>query len=204
VLINNAGILRDKTFAKMSLEEFEAVTRVHFLGSVYATKAAWPSMVEKNYGRVVMTTSAAGLYGNFGQANYAAAKMAVIGLMNSLKLEGAKYGILVNTIAPVAATRMTESLLPPPALARLKPDYVTAAVAYLASEGCRESGWIVSAGAGYYARARMEEGAGFRLAPDVAPTPELFANNLSRIGDMSGAVGFDNANTEVQKVFGGA
>src|SRR3546814_4429172 len=121
---------------------------VHFLGSAYVTNAAWPVMQQQNYGRIVMTSSNSGLYGNFGQSNYAGAKMAVVGLMNSLKQEGAKYGILVNTIAPVAATRMTEALLPPPLLPHLKPEYVSQAVAYLCSEACTATGDITSAGAG--------------------------------------------------------
>src|SRR5205085_3044939 len=112
ILINNAGILRDKSFKKMTLEDFELVINVHLLGSAYCTAAVWPIMTEQNYGRIVMTTSPSGLFGNFGQANYGAAKMGVVGLMNTLKIEGAKTNIRVNAIAPVAATRMTEKLLP--------------------------------------------------------------------------------------------
>ena len=113
VLINNAGILRDKSFAKMDLADFEHVVQVHLMGSVYCTKAAWPIMQAQNYGRVVMTTSASGIFGNFGQSNYGAAKTGVVGLMNVLRQEGAKNGIMVNTVAPIAATRMTEALFPP-------------------------------------------------------------------------------------------
>lgn len=201
ILINNAGILRDKTFAKMELKDFEAVVAVHFSGSVYATKAAWPAMQEKGYGRVVMTTSAAGLFGNFGQANYAAAKMAVIGLMNALKLEGAKSGILVNTIAPVAATRMTETLLPPAVLPLLKPEFVSAAVLYLCSDACTATGQIVSAGAGYYAAVRMEEAEGVRFDPNAPVTPDMIAEQFARIGDFGSARGFGSAGDEIQKVF---
>ena len=201
ILINNAGILRDKTFAKMELKDFEAVVAVHFLGSAYATKAAWPAMQEKNYGRVVMTTSAAGLFGNFGQTNYAAAKMAVVGLMNALKLEGAKNGILVNTIAPVATTRMTETLLPPEMLPFLKPEFVSAAVLYLCSEACSASGQIISAGAGYYAGVRMEEAEGVRFDPNAAVTPDMIAANFARITDFGGAQAFASAGEEIQKAF---
>src|SRR6201990_2913144 len=132
VVVNNAGILRDKSFAKMELDDFELVLKVHLLGSVYVTKAAWPHMVEKKYGRIVMTTSNSGLYGNFGQSNYGAAKLGLVGLMNSLKIEGQKSDIRVNTIAPVAATRMTEGLgIPENLMEQLKPDLITPAVVYL-------------------------------------------------------------------------
>ena len=203
ILVNNAGILRDKTFAKMTLADFEKVVAVHFLGSVYVTKAAWPVMQERLYGRVVMTTSAAGLYGNFGQTNYGAAKLAVVGFMNALKLEGQKFNILVNTIAPVAATRMTEGLLPPQALDRLKPDLVTPAVAYLCSEQCRDSGQVIDAGGGYYARTQLMESPGIRFDPSQPVTPEMLAAQWSRITDMSGARGFAAANEEVMQVFQG-
>ena len=124
VLVNNAGVLRDKSFGKMTLDDFEFVVDVHLMGSVYCTKAVWPIMVEQNYGRVIMTSSSSGVYGNFGQTNYGAAKLGVVGFMNSLKIEGQKYNIKVNSLIPVAATRMTESLMPKEALEKLNLAYL--------------------------------------------------------------------------------
>ncbi|HEY2734185.1 MAG TPA: SDR family NAD(P)-dependent oxidoreductase, partial [Polyangiales bacterium] len=134
ILINNAGILRDKSFKKMELADFEIVIDVHLLGTAYCTKAVWPIMLEQNYGRIVMTTSPSGLFGNFGQANYGAAKLGVVGMMNTLKIEGAKNNVRVNAIAPVAATRMTEALIPKDRLEKLGPELVTPGVVYLCSE----------------------------------------------------------------------
>jgi NAD(P)-dependent dehydrogenase (short-subunit alcohol dehydrogenase family) len=200
ILVNNAGILRDKTFAKMELADFEQVVAVHLLGSVYATKAAWPVMQERGYGRIVFTSSNSGLYGNFGQSNYGAAKAGVVGLMNVLRQEGARSGILVNTIAPVAATRMTESLMPPELLPYLKPELVSAAVAYLCSEACDVSGHIVAAGAGYYARIQIMEGEGVRFDADRAVTPDMIAENYRRIADMSRPRAYSSSSEEVQVV----
>ena len=140
ILVNNAGILRDKSFGKMDLEDFDAVVRVHLSGAAYCTQAAWPVMSARKYGRVVMTLSNSGLYGNFGQANYAAAKAGLIGLMNTLKIEGLRNNILVNAVAPMAATRMTEATMTPEVLARFRPEYPAAAVAYMCSESFSESG----------------------------------------------------------------
>ena len=126
ILINNAGVLRDKSFAKVTLDDFEFVVDVHLMGSVYCTKAVWPIMVEQNYGRIVMTSSSSGIFGNFGQSNYGAAKMGVVGLMNTLKIEGKKYNIKVNSLVPVAATRMTENLgMPDAVFESLKPETVS-------------------------------------------------------------------------------
>jgi len=202
VLVNNAGILRDKSFAKMELGDFDTVVDVHLLGSAYVTKAAWPVMQAQNYGRIVMTTSAAGLYGNFGQTNYAAAKLGLVGLMNALKQEGAKNGILVNTIAPVAATRMTEALFPPALLPHLKPEYITAAVVYLCSEACNATGDIVSAGAGFYAKAQVVESEGVFFGAGSSVSPEMIAENYGRITDMSQARAYAAAMEEVAKIFG--
>jgi len=202
VLVNNAGILRDKSFAKMEVTDFDTVVDVHLLGSAYVTKAAWPVMQAQNYGRVVMTTSAAGLYGNFGQTNYAAAKLGLVGLMNALKQEGAKNGILVNTIAPVAATRMTEALFPPALLPHLKPEFITAAVVYLCAESCASSGDIVSAGAGVYAKAQMVESDGVFFGAGAEVTPDMIAESYAKIADMSKARPYGAAMEEVAKIFG--
>jgi len=201
ILVNNAGILRDKSFGKMEAAEFDAVIRVHLQGSAYVTRAAWPHLQEGKYGRVVMTTSAAGLFGNFGQANYAAAKLGLVGLMNALKIEGLKYGILVNTVAPVAATRMTEGIIPPAFFAKMKPEHITSAVLYLCSETCRDSGHVVSAGPGYYARARMMEGPGATFDPSVVASPEAIAERWAEIASLDGASGFDTATDEIARIF---
>jgi NAD(P)-dependent dehydrogenase (short-subunit alcohol dehydrogenase family) len=199
VLINNAGILRDKSFAKMPLDDFELVLKVHLLGSVYCTQAAWPIMAEKGYGRIVMTTSSSGLYGNFGQSNYGAAKMGLVGLMNTLKLEGERKGIRVNTIAPVAATRMTANLgMPDEVFHALKPELVTPAVLYLASDDA-PTGMIIEAGAGYYARVQVMEGKGVHLGPDA--TVDDVAAAADRIADMRDATAFSQGAEVTQRIF---
>jgi len=199
ILINNAGILRDKSFAKMPLDDFELVLKVHLLGSVYCTQAAWPVMADKGYGRIVMTTSSSGLYGNFGQSNYGTAKMALVGLMNTLKLEGERKGIRVNTIAPVAATRMTADLgMPEAVFNALKPELVTPAVLYLVSDDA-PNGMIIEAGAGYYAQVRVMEGKGVNLGS--AATVEDVAAAMERITDMSEATPFWQGAEVTQKIF---
>jgi NAD(P)-dependent dehydrogenase (short-subunit alcohol dehydrogenase family) len=199
ILINNAGILRDKTFRKMELDDFELVVDVHLLGSVFCTKAAWPVMLEQGYGRILMTTSSSGLYGNFGQSNYGAAKLGLVGFMNTLKLEGGKSNIRVNTIAPVAATRMTENLgIPPEVFARLKPELVTPAVLYLVSDDA-PTGTIVEAGAGYYAKVQVVEGKGVKLGDQV--TVEDIASHWEKIADMSQATSFNSGSDVTLKIF---
>lgn len=200
ILINNAGILRDKSFAKMEIADFDTVVDVHFLGSAYVTKAAWPVMQQQQYGRIVMTSSNSGLYGNFGQSNYAGAKTAVVGLMNALKQEGGKYGILVNTIAPVAATRMTEALLPPKLLPHLKPEYVSQAVAYLCSEACSATGDIISAGAGFYAKIQIMESEGLFFGIDAKVSVDDIAANYAKITDMAKPRGFGSSMEEVMHI----
>ena len=200
IVVNNAGILRDKSFPNMTMDDYEFVVQVHLLGSVYVTHAAWPIMREKAYGRVVMTSSNSGIYGNFGQTNYSAAKLAVVGLMNTLRLEGQKYNIFVNSIAPVAGTRMTENLMPPEIVAKLKQELVSPMVAYLCSEQCQYTGEIFAAGAGYYSIIEFREGAGVRL--DGLPTIDDIADNIGRIADMGKQVRYRTSSEEVAAVLG--
>ncbi|HKB30332.1 MAG TPA: SDR family oxidoreductase [Streptosporangiaceae bacterium] len=161
VVVNNAGILRDKSFLKMTSAEFDAVLGVHLRGSFLVTHAAWPHLRAQAYGRVVMTSSPAGLFGSFGQANYASAKMGLIGLTKTLSIEGAKYGIKVNAIAPVAYTRMTADLFPPELADGLGPQFVTPLVSYLAHEDCASTGQAYSVAGGRVARVFVAEGPGW-------------------------------------------
>ena len=202
VLINNAGILRDKTLAKMEPADFEAVVRVHLLGTTWCTHAVLPLMQQQQYGRIVMTTSAAGLYGNFGQSNYGAAKLGVVGLMNSLKLEAEKFGIRVNTVAPVALTRMTEGLPFARMLEDATPERVAAGVAYLASEQCDFSGVVLAAGAGYFSTVRIVESPGVHIAADQI-SPESVAARWAEISAESGARPFANAGAALLGAFSG-
>ncbi|MDP3617596.1 MAG: SDR family NAD(P)-dependent oxidoreductase [Rhodoferax sp.] len=184
ILVNNAGILRDKTFAKMELADFELVLNVHLMGAVHCSKAVWPLMNAQKYGRILMTTSSTGLYGNFGQTNYGAAKMALVGLMQTLALEGAKNDIRVNCLAPTAATRMTEGLMPEAVLAALKPEAVVPAMLVLVSQEAPTRA-ILCAGAGTFEAAHITMTQGVWLGTD-ASTPERLAQRLTEVTDRAG------------------
>lgn len=181
ILINNAGILRDRTFAKMSLDDFRMVIDVHLMGSVYCTKAVWEGMKERGYGRVLFTTSSSGLYGNFGQSNYSAAKMALVGLMQTLSIEGARYDIRVNCLAPSAATGMTENLYPADVLGSLGADAVSPAVVALSSKEA-PSRAIVLAGAGGFSQAHVSMTRGLYLGQEGDVAGELVAK-FAAVGD---------------------
>jgi NAD(P)-dependent dehydrogenase (short-subunit alcohol dehydrogenase family) len=183
ILINNAGILRDKTFAKMSADDFNAVIDVHLLGSANCARAVWPIMREQRYGRILMTTSTSGMYGNFGQSNYGAAKAGVVGLMNVLHLEGQKHGIHVNALVPTAATRMTAEMFDADALRALDPAFVTPAALFLVGEGA-PSRTALLAGAGTYARLAIVESEGMYF-PEGERTPENIAANFDEIASLS-------------------
>ena len=190
ILVNNAGILRDKSFGKMELDDFQAVVDVHLMGSVNCTKEVWPIMKEQQYGRIILTTSVTGLYGNFGQTNYGAAKASLYGFMHSLKLEGAKDNIRVNTVAPIAWTRMTAGLTRDPdadtseIAKRIAPELVSPTVMFLASEDA-PTGVILSAGGGILARPVMMETPGVYVGPDA--TAEDIAANFEAACDLEGA-----------------
>ena len=183
ILVNNAGILRDKSFAKMDLADFRLVLDVHLMGAVHCTKAAWPFMVEQKYGRILMTTSSSGLYGNFGQSNYGAAKMALVGLMQTLSLEGAKHDIRVNCLAPTAATRMTEDLMPEAVLAALKPQAVVPAMLVLVADDAPNR-TVLCAGAGSVEAAQITLTQGAWIGLDEQ-SPERLAEQLAQVCDAT-------------------
>ena len=184
ILVNNAGVLRDKSFAKVTLDDFEFVVDVHMMGSVYCTKAVWPIMVEQKYGRIVMTSSSSGIFGNFGQSNYGSAKMGVVGLMNTLRIEGQKNNIKVNSLVPVAATRMTENLgMPDAVFDSLKPESVSPAVIFMASEDAPD-GVMISAGAGVFAMAEIVHSEGIALKGDDL-NADMLAEKWSKASDMT-------------------
>lgn len=184
ILIANAGILRDKSFGKMTMDDINLVLDVHLRGTFKPVHAAWNIMKEQNYGRIVVTTSSTGLYGNFGQANYGAAKLGVVGMMNTLKIEGAKNNIKVNAVCPIAATRMTEGLMSEDVLAQLKPEYVTPGVMNLVKEDA-PTGMILSAGAGAFSMARIVETEGVFVGQGEALTAEAVAAKWDQITDVS-------------------
>jgi NAD(P)-dependent dehydrogenase (short-subunit alcohol dehydrogenase family) len=183
IIINNAGILRDVSFAKLEPDALDLVLKVHLYGAFNVTRAAWDHMKEQKYGRVVSTASGSGLYGNFGQTNYAAAKLGIVGLTRSLAIEGAKYGITANAIAPVANSRMTEDIMPPQLLERLQPEHVSPLVVLLSSESCTDTGHVYSVGGGYLARVATVEGAGTTF--DGVPSPDDIADRWEDINRIT-------------------
>jgi NAD(P)-dependent dehydrogenase (short-subunit alcohol dehydrogenase family) len=184
-VVSNAGILRDGTFHKMTSENWDAVLKVHLYGGYNVIRAAWPHFREQSYGRVVVATSTSGLFGNFGQTNYGAAKLGLVGLINSLALEGAKYNIHANAVAPIAATRMTQDILPPEVFEKLTPEFVAPVMAYLCTEECPDNGSVFVVGGGKVQRVALfqNEGANF----DKPPSVEDIAAQWGEITDLSAA-----------------
>ncbi|MBV9511231.1 MAG: SDR family NAD(P)-dependent oxidoreductase [Caulobacteraceae bacterium] len=199
ILVANAGILRDRSIPKMTVADFETVVNVHLMGTVKPVLAVWEVMKAQNYGRIVITTSSSGLYGNFGQSNYGAAKMGVIGFMNTVRIEGQKNNILVNAISPVAATRMTETLMPQEVQDKLKPEYVTPGVVYLASEEA-PSGAILTAAGGVFALAKLYETEGVYLGEDGLSAEEV-RDNWAKITDPTGQKAYVVGNDQTEKFF---
>ena len=198
VLVANAGVLRDKSFSKMEIADFEFVLNVHLMGTTKCAKAVWEIMRAQTYGRIVVTTSSSGLYGNFGQSNYGAAKLGIIGLMNTLKIEGQKQNIHVNAVSPIAATRMTEGLMSEAVLAALKPEAVTPGVVYLASDEA-PTGCILTAGAGVFSLARIYETEGVNLTQSL--TAEAVRDRWGEISAEAGQKAYFNGGEQGQKVF---
>lgn len=192
IVINNAGILRDVSFVKMTEEDWNKVLQVHLTGTMNVSKAAWPHLRNNNFGRVVNTTSAAGLYGNFGQANYSAAKLGIVGLTKTLSHEGAKYNIKANVIAPIAKSRMTETIMPPNVLEKLLPEYVSALVLILCSEELEDSAQVYAVGGGYFSRVAIVEGEGIGIPTDKI-SPEAIKEQWAAVNDLSKARPFSNA-----------
>ena len=206
ILVNNAGILRDKSFAKMEISDFELVVDVHLMGAVYCSKAVWPIMNAQKYGRIVMTTSSSGLYGNFGQANYGAAKMALVGLMQTLSIEGAKNDIRVNCLAPTAATRMTEGLMPEAVLQALKPEAVVPAMLVLASADAPNR-TILCAGAGTFEAAHITLTQGIHLGLGDGVDDQVaarLAEVCAREGEIVPQSGSAQGGNEVSKAMAAA
>ena len=200
ILVNNAGILRDKSFHKVTLDDFNLVMDVHFQGSLNCTHSIFPLMREQEYGRIIFTSSASGVYGNFGQTNYGSAKMAMIGLMNTLKLEGQNKNIFTNSITPVAYTRMTEGLIPEDFGKNLRSEFITPAVIYLASDQA-PNGVTIAAGAGVFSRILIHETMGVSLGMGEDMTPENIHANWDKISDMTEARALQNGGEQTLKFF---
>ncbi len=184
-VVSNAGILRDGTFHKMTFENWDAVLKVHLYGGYNVIRAAWPHFREQSYGRVVVATSTSGLFGNFGQTNYGAAKLGLVGLINSLALEGAKYNIHANALAPIAATRMTQDILPPEVFEKLTPDYVAPVIGYLCTEECADNGSVFIVGGGKVQRTALFQNDGVTF--DKPPSVDDIAAHWAEITDLSAA-----------------
>jgi NAD(P)-dependent dehydrogenase (short-subunit alcohol dehydrogenase family) len=184
-VVSNAGILRDGTFHKMTFENWDAVLKVHLYGGYNVLRAAWPHFREQSFGRVVVATSTSGLFGNFGQTNYGAAKLGLVGLINTLALEGAKYNIHANAVAPIAATRMTQDIMPPEALEKLTPEFVAPVVAYLCTEECPDNGSVFIVGGGKVQRTALFQNDGVSF--DKPPSVEDVSAHWAEITDLSAA-----------------
>jgi NAD(P)-dependent dehydrogenase (short-subunit alcohol dehydrogenase family) len=184
-VVSNAGILRDGTFHKMTFENWDAVLKVHLYGGYNVLRAAWPHFREQSFGRVVVATSTSGLFGNFGQTNYGAAKLGLVGLINTLALEGAKYNIHANAVAPIAATRMTQDIMPPEALEKLTPEFVAPVVAYLCTEECPDTGSVFIVGGGKVQRTALFQNDGVSF--DKPPSVEDVSAHWAEITDLSAA-----------------
>ena len=200
ILVNNAGILRDKSFHKVSLDDFNLVMDVHFQGSLNCTHTIFPIMREQEYGRIIFTSSSSGVFGNFGQTNYGSAKMAMVGLMNTLKIEGQNKNVFSNSITPVAYTRMTKGLIPEDFGKNLQPEFVTPAVIYLASENA-PNGAIMAAGAGVFSRIFIHETMGVSLGMGEDMTPENIQANWDKISNMQDARALQNGGEQTLKFF---
>ncbi len=200
ILVNNAGILRDKSFHKVTLDDFNLVMDVHFQGSLNCTHTIFPIMREQEYGRIIFTSSSSGVFGNFGQTNYGSAKMAMVGLMNTLKIEGQNKNVFSNSITPVAYTRMTEGLIPEDFVKNLQPEFVTPAVIYLASENA-PNGAIMAAGAGVFSRIFIHETMGVSLGMGEDMTPENIQANWDKISNMEDARELQNGGEQTLKFF---
>ena len=198
ILINNAGFCKDRSFQKMRFDDYASVEKIHSNSVAYLTHCIWPIMCEQNYGRIVMVTSSSGLYGNYGQANYSAAKLAQVGLMNTLRHEGVNKDVRINALAPAALTSMTEQLMPKELGALISPEKVAAAIVYLSSENA-PNGSVLYAAGGFFALARMMSTRGFVIRDEI--TPEAIAESWMQISDFSDPIGHESVNEEFEFVF---
>ena len=200
VVVNNAGILRDKSFVKMEDADWDLVYKVHVEGAYKVTHAAWPHLREQNFGRVIFTASTSGIYGNFGQSNYGMAKLGLYGLTRTLAIEGRKNNVLVNAIAPTGGTRMTEGLIPPQVFEQLKPELVSPLVVYLGSDQCQDTGGLYEVGGGWVGKVRWERSLGAGFDPRSGFSPEDVAASWKQIGSFEGAVHPDDNVTALREM----